>query len=324
MEVVASTAKLVDPAGFDAEGGLSATLPRSEIETALQDDAGADLLLEIARIQNGERDDRKVKVAWERADLENLLQSAVGDPITLTFSEAEVQRMLDADFEAHGLREKALVLTVAAATAAGMAGSAAAYVASDGGGGGTSAPAASAFVTDASTAGVPGSVSSFTTDASTAGVDSSVPADGWMSGVESPVPDSAGVNLVTDNSTGGVPGAVSGFATDASTSGTDPVAAPTGGVSGLVTDNSGGQPGAVSGFATDASTSGQPDAIPGGFITDTGSEATRSPAQPVVGGGGGFTVPDAAVDAALAAGLAMLITGAAFVGRTRRHGAQPA
>src|SRR5256885_8190737 len=120
MEVVASTPKLVDPVAFDPEGGLTATVPRSEIQTALQDDAGADLFLEIARIQNGERDDRTVKVAWERGDLEDLLQRAVGDPITLTFSAAEVESMLDADFEAHGFREKAPVLTVAAATAPGM------------------------------------------------------------------------------------------------------------------------------------------------------------------------------------------------------------
>src|SRR3954451_6784582 len=107
MEVVASTPKLVDPAAFDPEGGLTATLPRSDIETALQDDAGADLFLEIARIQNGERDDRTVKVAWERGDLEELLQRASGDRITLTFSQDEVERMLEADFEAHGMREKA-------------------------------------------------------------------------------------------------------------------------------------------------------------------------------------------------------------------------
>jgi hypothetical protein len=298
MEVVASTAKLVDPAAFDPEGGLTATLPRSDIETALQDDAGADLFLEIARIQNGERDDRKVKVAWERGDLEELLQRASGDRITLTFSNAEIERMLEADFEAHGLREKALVLTVAVATAAGMAGGAAAQVLNDGQSSGTGAP--SALVTDNSTSGVPGSVASITTDASTSGVaadagvpadgwmsgvqspvaDASVPADGWTSAVQSPVPDPAGVNIVTDASTSG-------------------------------------QPGSVSSFATDASTSGQPDAITG-LITDTGSEATRSPSEPA-GTGGGFTMPSAAVDAALAAGLAMLITGAAFVGRTRRR-----
>jgi hypothetical protein len=309
MEEVASTPKLVDPAAMDAEGALSATVPRSDIETALQDDAGADLFLEIARIQNGERDDRTVKVAWERNELEDLLKRAVGDPITLTFSTSEVERMLEADFEAHGLREKALVLTVAAATAAGLAGSAAAQVMSDGGAA-PSGGAISGLVTDASTGGVPGAVSSFSTDASTsaaAGDATSVPADGWTSGINAPVPDPA-ASVPADGWTSGV---------------NAPVPDPAG--VNIVTDvSTSGQPGAVSGFATDASTSGQPDAITGGFITDTGSDATRSPSTPAGTGGSGFTMPSAAVDAALAAGLAMLITGAAFVGRTRRRDAQPA
>jgi hypothetical protein len=136
MDEVASTPKLVDQA-VDATGGLTATVPRSQIESALHDDAGADLFLEIARIQNGERDDRTVKIAWERKDLEDLLGRASGDPVTLTFNQEELERMLDDDVEAHGLREKALVLTIAAATAAGFAGSASAQVMSDGGGGGT-------------------------------------------------------------------------------------------------------------------------------------------------------------------------------------------
>ena len=65
MEEVASTAKLVDAGAVDAQSGLTATLPRSDVEAALQDEAGADLFLEIARIQNGERNDRTIKVAWD-------------------------------------------------------------------------------------------------------------------------------------------------------------------------------------------------------------------------------------------------------------------
>jgi hypothetical protein len=288
MEEVASTPKLVDPADVDAKGGLTATLPRSDIELALKDDAGADLLLEIARIQNGERDDRKVRVVWEKSELEDLLRRASGDLITLTFSQAEVERMLDdPDVEAQGLREKVLVLTVAAATAAGFAGSAAAHVLSDGASSGGSAAAVPGFVTDASTSGIPGSVASIATDASTGGAtgaaaDSAAPADGWMSGVESPVgANPAGINVVTDNT--------------------------------------GGQPGSVSGFATDATTSGQPGSVTG-IVSDTGSEATRNPAQPTgVGGGSGFSIPDSAIEGALAGGLALLITGAAFVTRTQRR-----
>src|SRR3989442_12958384 len=105
MEEVASTPKLVDPADVGAKGALTATLPRSDIEAALQDDAGADLFLEIARIQNGERDDRTVKVAWERSDLQELLNRASGDAITVTFDPDGSERMLDdPDVEAQGLR----------------------------------------------------------------------------------------------------------------------------------------------------------------------------------------------------------------------------
>lgn len=305
MEEVASTAKLVDAGAVDAQSGLTATLPRSDVEAALQDDAGADLFLEIARIQNGERNDRTIKVAWDRSDLQELLKTG-GDTITFVFDPAELERMLDdPDVEAQGLREKALVITVAAATAAaGFAGAASAQTLSDGGGTGGPAAAISGITTDAASSGVPGAVSSFTTDASTAGpsaaaADAAVPADGWTnaantaaaasepadgwtSAVQSPVPD-GGINVVTDNSTSG-------------------------------------QPGAVSGFATDASTVSQPGSVTA-ITSDVGSERTRAPeAAPSVGGGGSsFSVPDAAVDAALAGGLALLITGAAFISRSQRR-----
>jgi hypothetical protein len=287
MEEVASTPKLVDPADVDAKSGLTATLPRSDIETALKDEAGADLFLEIARIQNGERDDRTVKVTWSREELEDLLRRASGDAVTLTFSQDELQRLLDDDVEAHGLREKIVVLSIAAATAASFASASGAQVMNDGGGGTSGNAAGVAMVTDASTGGIAGSVSGITTDASTSGTaadaaaPAAAPADGWMSSVESPVPGPAGINVVTDNT--------------------------------------GGQPGSVAGFATDATTSGQPGSV-SGIISDTGSEATRTPAAPAVSGGGsGFTIPDSAIEGALAGGLALLITGAAFVTRTQRR-----
>jgi len=300
MEEVASTPKLVDPADVDAKSGLTATLPRSDIETALQDEAGADLFLEIARIQNGERDDRTVKVTWSREELEDLLRRATGDAVTMTFKQEELEGLLDdPDVEAQGMREKIAVLSIAAATAASFAGASQAQVLSDGGGTGGNA-AAVAMVTDASSGGVAGSVTGFTTDASTSGAaaDAAVPADGWMSSVESPVPDAAPAD-----------GWMSGVES--------PVPGPAG--VNMVTDNTGGQPGSVAAFATDANTSAQPGSV-SGFVTDTGSEATRNPAAPAVAGGGsGFSIPDSAVEGALAGGLALLITGAAFVTRTQRR-----
>jgi hypothetical protein len=271
MEEVAGTAKLVDPAAVGAASALTATLPRSDIELALQDEAGADLFLEIARIQDGERNDRRIKVEWSREDLEQLLAGASGDSVSVTFDADELERMLnDPDFEAHGLKTKAAIVTVAVA---------------------------SAFAT-------------------TAG---GVKAQTLMDGASTPAP-AAVTGMVTDNSSGGVPGAVAGFVTDGSTSG---VATPSDTGTNFVTDTtSGGQPGAVSSFATDASTSGQTGAV-SGLITDTGAEATRNPAEP--SGGGGFSVPDGALGGvALAGGIALLLMGAAVVGRSRRGGPQPA
>jgi hypothetical protein len=270
MEEVAGTAKLVDPAAVGAGSALTATLPRTDIEVALQDEAGADLFLEIARIQNGERNDRRIKVAWSREDLETLLQNSNGETVSCTFDADELERMLnDPDFEAHGLREKAAIITVAIAGAAAIAGNASAMTQMDGGA--TPAPAAvSGMVTDNSSAAVPGAVTGFVTDASSAGV--AAPAD-------------TGTSFVTDTT-------------------------------------SGGQPGAVTGFRTDASTSGDTGAI-SGLVTDTGAEATRNPAEP--SGGGGISIPgDALGGAALAGGIALLLTGAAVVGRSRRGGAHPA
>jgi hypothetical protein len=235
MEEVASTAKLVETIAPDDGHPLTTTVLRSQVAAALEDGGSADLILNVARIHDGKREDRTATISWERPDLEELLSRASGDQIELTFNQDELERMLDSDVEAHGFREKALVLTVAAATAAGMSSAASAKVLMD----------------------------------SSSGISQGAPVSG----------------LVTDTSSSGVPGAISGIVTDASTS---------------------GQTGSVS-----------------SFITDTGSDRTRTPAEPTTGGGG-FSVPDSAVDAALAGGLALLITGAAFITRTQRRRESPA
>src|SRR3954453_9914661 len=216
MEEVAGTAKLVDPVAVGAGSALTATLPRTDIEAALEDEAGADLFLEIARIQNGERNDRRIKVEWSHEDLETLLQSSNGEIVSCTFDADELERILNPpDLGAPALKEKAAIVTVAVAAAfASTAGAVHAQTSIDGGT--TPAPAAvSGMVTDNSSAAVPGAVTGFITDASSAGV--AAPAD-------------TGINFVTDTTSGGQPGAVTGFRTDASTSGD------TGAISGLITD----------------------------------------------------------------------------------------
>ena len=125
MEQVSARATLV-PAS-DLGDGLTTTIPRSDIQAVLAaEEEPIELVLDITRFSDGEAvPTRNVSVAWERTDLEQLLSEAQGDDIVLTFDREALGRATD-DVEAHGLRETALVLAVAATAVAGGAASAAA------------------------------------------------------------------------------------------------------------------------------------------------------------------------------------------------------
>jgi hypothetical protein len=126
MEDLTTRAQLVDASEVDAQG-VTATVPRSEIEDALASGEGPDdLILDVARFGDGEgTESRRLAVEWERGDLERLLRQTEGDRIVFAFDRRSLELAFDEpDVEPHGLREKALILTVAAATAAGAAGSA--------------------------------------------------------------------------------------------------------------------------------------------------------------------------------------------------------
>jgi len=129
----------------ERHGTLVTTVPRAQVEEALHMDEPVDLLLDIERSTPGEgRETRRLALAWEREDLERMLEND-GSEITLSFDEAELRQLLDDDVEAHGMREKLAVLTVVAAgIAAAGAGSALASPNSGDGSlaGGTAVPAA--------------------------------------------------------------------------------------------------------------------------------------------------------------------------------------
>jgi hypothetical protein len=153
MNERSGTVRLVEPRGASEVRGLVTTISRREVEQARQHDAPVDLLLDVERTAvDGGRETERIALAWEPQDLERLLAAASDDEIKLTFDEAELQRLLDEDVDAHGMREKLAVLSVAAGIAAAGAGSAAAmpYVAGEGG---TSAatPAAVATASEVST-----------------------------------------------------------------------------------------------------------------------------------------------------------------------------
>jgi hypothetical protein len=124
MEDDPRTVRLVEEASLVGRG-ISTTLPRSELEEAIRDSEGPPQLALDLRAGGG--DERILSVAWEREDLERVLGRTSGETVVLTFDRDELAREFAGDVEAHGLRERAVVLAVAAATATGaFAGAAAA------------------------------------------------------------------------------------------------------------------------------------------------------------------------------------------------------
>lgn len=144
------TARLIEE--IDPQRAVAANVPRQEIETILQDpEAQPELQL---RILGGDEPTR-ISMEWSRDELEELFDRASGDTVFLTFDREELADAF-ADVEAHGLRQKALVFTVAATSAigtgAGIANAAIPANFADGGGSAVTATAPE-LVTDVSSTG---------------------------------------------------------------------------------------------------------------------------------------------------------------------------
>jgi hypothetical protein len=109
--------------------GLTVTVPRAEIEAALASDPPNELILDILRKVEGtdEPERHTLNVAWKRPDLESVIGDVDAEAVTFSFDPAELNRLLsEPDVEGHGLREAAVVLSIAAAAAVGGAASASA------------------------------------------------------------------------------------------------------------------------------------------------------------------------------------------------------
>jgi hypothetical protein len=119
---------VVDAGGIS--GGLTTTIARSDVQTALAESEIPPLVLDI---QRGD-ESSSVALTWKRDDLERLLNEATGDQIQLTFDSGAIEQAFG-DVEAHGMREKAAIIAVAVAGAAAFAGGASAMPMTDGGGG---------------------------------------------------------------------------------------------------------------------------------------------------------------------------------------------
>jgi hypothetical protein len=105
------TALLTDE--IPAARAITTIVSRVEVEEALRD-RSPELYLDV---EQGE-DRSTIGISWSHDELEQLLNRASGDDILFTFDRDQLQLALD-DVEAHGLRERALVFTVAVAGALG-------------------------------------------------------------------------------------------------------------------------------------------------------------------------------------------------------------
>ena len=153
MNERSGTVRLVERREETEVRGLVTTISRKEVEDALHGGAPVDLLLDVERAAaDGGRETERIALAWEPEDLERALASASGDKIALSFDDAELQRLLEEDVEAHGMREKLAVLTVVAGIAAAGAGTASGMTYGGGGSGGsTSTPTVVAPASEVST-----------------------------------------------------------------------------------------------------------------------------------------------------------------------------
>ena len=117
----------------DVGEGITTSVPREEIQRALDaEDAPPELILDLTRLSDGQpTETRSVAIAWERSDLQEFLRETSGDQVILTFDREALGQAM-ADVEAHGLREKVLVLAVVATAATGAASTAAAHPAYSG------------------------------------------------------------------------------------------------------------------------------------------------------------------------------------------------
>jgi hypothetical protein len=112
----------------DVGNGLATSIPRSEITEVLgQNETPIELVLDVTQFSDGKATDtQRIAVLWERTELERLLRVTEGEDVLLTFDRDALQKAVESQVEAHGLRETVLALAVAASAATGAAGTASA------------------------------------------------------------------------------------------------------------------------------------------------------------------------------------------------------
>jgi hypothetical protein len=299
MDEVSAQATLTDA---EVDPRLAVSVPKSEIERALEAKEDVDLLLDVVRT-NGEREERRVSLAWDRDALQRLAQQE-GERVIIAIDPVSLETAF-ADVEAHGMREMGATLAIVA-TALGGAG------------------AAGAVVSESATSGSPTSGSP--------AVEATVDTSGWQAEAEASgygvrgTPSDVGWQAEAEASGYGVRGTPSDVAADPA-AGIENVragqAAPE-----ATSDTAAGIENVRAGREAPATAPDPSSAIEnvrsgGSAVPDTAAgienvRATRT--GPVVGDGGtSISAPSPAVSAALAGGVVLTIAGAAFALRRRRE-----
>jgi len=293
MDEVSAQATLTDA---EVDPRLAVSVPKSEIERALEAKDDVDLLLDVIRT-NGEREERRVSLAWDRDALERLAQQE-GERVIIAIDPDSLQAAFN-DVEGHGMREMGATLAIVVAAAAGGAGAAGAVISP----------------TSGSPSGSPA-------------VEATVDTSGWQAEAEASgygvrgTPSDVGWQAEAEASGYGVRGTPSDVAAD-SAAGIENVragqAAPE-----AVSDTAAGIENVRAGREAPAVAPNPPSANVLSGVPDTaaGIENVRAErTAPGVGGSGGTSIsaPSPAVSAALAGGVVLTIAGAAFALRRRRE-----
>jgi hypothetical protein len=222
MDEVSARAEVADAVD---DSRLAVSVPRNEVERVLATDEQVDLVLDVVRT-NGEREERRIFLAWDREALRRLVDQS-GERIVVAIDPDSLQEALGADVEAHGLREAGATLAILVTAVAGGAGMAGAAVDQQGAQAGESAyvpfqtdfPSVEATVdtsgwqdaAEASGYGVRGTPSDVAADPTASGWQAAAEASGYgVRGTPSDVGDSGGVTI--DAPSAGVTAALAGGA----------------------------------------------------------------------------------------------------------------
>jgi hypothetical protein len=226
MSDLTSGARLIDASEIrDRPHRIPAAVPREELQEALRGEDMPELILDIARRDNGDVEAHTLRVALTQQQLEEMLRGTSGEQVTLVFDADELEQALLEDVEAHGVREKTAAVLTVAAMAAGVAASAQPAAASAGTVG--AAGSSIEMVSDAASSGVPQTPELISDAASSGPVEASTApeliSDAASSGPGTVLAAATGPELISDAASTGTlsPSQAAALAGNVSTRGSD-------------------------------------------------------------------------------------------------------